>query len=117
MPKEISNYLKYRGKCQEMSKALAKEKGYKVVKGWYYDPLWNREEPHWWCVDDEGIIHDPTKLQFPSGGIPDFYREFKGIFTCPECGKDFPEKQVVIMGNGNYTCCSDQCAMSLIGLA
>lgn len=114
MTAQESNYLKHRGKCKEMSEALAAEKGYKVVRGWYFDPSWNREEAHWWCVDDKGVIHDPTSKQFAMGGIVDFYREFEGVFECAECSRSVKEEDAVDMGN--YIVCSDQCARRLVGI-
>ena len=111
----MTDYERYRGKCKEESEKLAKEKGYILVRGYYYEPLWNREEPHWWCVDEDGVIHDPTRKQFPSGGIADFYTEFDGTVECAECGKIVEEKDIIPMGN--YACCSDLCAMKLVGLA
>lgn len=112
----MSDYLKYRGKCKEFAEALSKENGYTLVRGWYYDPIWNREEAHWWCVDAEGNIHDPTSKQFPSGGVAEFYRPFEGYFECAECGAKVKEADVVDMGN-SYTVCSDRCALALVGLA
>ena len=110
-----SNYLKYRRKCKEMSESFIKENPeFRLVRGYYFDPIWNRKEPHWWCEDKEGNIHDPTKLQFPSGGIKDFYTEFDGYFECAECGVKVKEENAVQMGN--YVVCSSECAMKLVGL-
>lgn len=110
-----SNYSRYRGKCKEMCEALvADDPSLKMVRGHYYEPTWGREEPHWWCVNAEGVIIDPTKLQFPSGGIIDCYTEFDGTFDCEECGKNFPEAELVAAGN--YPVCSNTCALKLVGL-
>lgn len=109
------NYKKYRGKCREMSEALAKENpNFRLVRGLYYEPLWNREEPHWWCVDEEGQIHDPTRKQYPSGGQKEFYREFDGYFDCEECGRKVNEDNVIQMGR--YPVCSERCAKALVGI-
>ena len=111
-----SNYLKYRGKCKEMCDALVLEDPtLKLVRGYYFEPTWHRDEPHWWCVNTKGAIVDPTKLQFPTGGIVDFYTEFDGTYDCEQCGKNFPEAQLVDMGN--YATCSTMCAKRLVGVA
>jgi hypothetical protein len=111
----MNNYLKYRGKCKEMSEELAeKDKSLTLVRGYYYEPLWNREEPHWWCKKPCGEIVDPTKLQFPSGGIEDFYREFEGTMPCAECGVIIKEEEAIT--HGNYACCSTKCMLALVGL-
>ena len=109
------NYKKYRGKCKEYCEALIEENPkLRMVRGYYYEPHWSRDEPHWWCVDKDGNIHDPTKLQFPSGGIAGFYREFSGLVYCEECGKEMQEKDASNVGN--YPICSDRCAMNLVGV-
>lgn len=113
--KDQSDYLKYRGKCKEMcEEAVKKDPSLTMVRGHYYDPLWNREEPHWWTVRKDGTIFDPSARQFPTKGMGE-YTPFSGICTCVECGKEFPEEQLVVMGNGNYTCCSNLCAARLVG--
>lgn len=109
-----TDYEKYRGKCKEMSEALIKENpDFKLIRGFYYCPLWNREEMHWWTVSPDGTIHDPTKKQFASNGTG-VYREFDGYYECAECGKSVHEDKMV--QQGNYPCCSDRCAMRLVGL-
>ena len=37
------------------------------VAGFYHCPAWGRRQ-HWWCVDPDGKIVDPTAAQFPSLG-------------------------------------------------
>lgn len=110
-----TDYIKYRGKCKEMSEALIKENPeLRLVRGYYYEPLWNREEQHWWCEDKFGNIIDPTAKQFPSGGITQFYREFDGTVECEECGKTINEADVIMMGR--FPVCSSKCACRLVGL-
>lgn len=108
-------YLKYRGKCKEMSEALVAENpDLRLVRGHYWDPWWNREEPHWWCVDADGVIHDPTREQFPSKGVTEFYTEFNGMVACEQCGDAVEEANAVACGN--YMTCSNRCAHRLVGL-
>ena len=110
-----TNYVKYRGKCKEFCQELIQSNpDFKLVRGYYYEPLWDREEEHWWCVDGSNEIHDPTRMQYPSGGIKEFYREFDGTLDCAECGKTITESEIVSIGR--YAVCSKRCALSLVGL-
>ena len=110
---EESDYMKSRGKCKQMSEALIKENPkLRLVRGHYYCPIWG-EQPHWWCEDEYGMVHDPTAKQFPSKGIGE-YIEFNGMCYCAECGKEVPEKQADIQGN--YAFCSGRCHMRFVGL-
>lgn len=104
----------YRGKCKEMSEALAKEDPtLTVVRGFYYEPHWGREEEHWWCKKEDGTIVDPTRLQYPSGGIAEFYRKFDGTFECSECGENKPAEQM--MHQSRYHFCSHKCYGAFVG--
>jgi hypothetical protein len=110
-----SNYSRYRGKCKEMSEALVAENPVlRLVRGHYWEPMWNRDEPHWWCVNPDGEIIDPTRLQFPSGGIAEFYTEFDGTCECANCGKEFNEQDGRF--DSNYAFCSSSCNMRFVGL-
>jgi len=109
-----TDYEMFRGKCKEMCEALVEDNPkLRMVRGHYFCPVWNTKEPHWWCVDEDGDIVDPTARQFGSKGHGD-YIEFDGTIDCEECGKQVKEDDAVIMGN--YAVCSDKCAMSLVGL-
>lgn len=111
---EKSDYSKYRGKCKEFSEALcAEDPSLTLVRGYYYCHIWDRQEPHWWTVNAEGEIIDPTAKQFPSKGTGE-YIPFDGTYTCENCGKIVAEAQMVPCGN--YPTCSNQCAMRLVGL-
>jgi hypothetical protein len=113
-----NDYLKYRGKCKELCEDLvAKDPSLRLVKGWYYEAWWNKEEQHFWCEDKEGNIVDPSGRQFPSGGgneFKSFYREFIGVVNCEECGKEIDIDDAVMQGR--YPCCSMMCAGKLVGL-
>jgi hypothetical protein len=74
----MSDYIKYRGKCKELAEqAVIDDPALRLVRGWYVDPLWGKEQ-HWWTVRPDGTIYDPTKLQFPSKGTGE-YIEFEGV--------------------------------------
>ena len=99
-----------RGKCHEYSKAaVATDPSLRLVRGWYIDPTWGRQE-HWWTERPDGSIYDPTSAQFPMGGVREWYEEFAGIFPCEECGMDFAE------GKGYDRCCSVQCYGRMVGV-
>ena len=110
----LSDYERYRGKCKEMSQAAVDaDPSLTLVRGWYWCPIWNREEMHWWTKRPDGSIYDPTARQFPSKGHGE-YIEFSGTYTCAECGKEFPESELITMGN--YPVCSGLCARRLVGV-
>lgn len=108
-----SDYAKYRGKCKEMSEeAVAQDPSLRLVRGYYHCPFWGKQE-HWWTVCPDGTVFDPTKDQFPSKGIGE-YEEFDGWCVCEECGKKVKEEDAYMCGP--YPCCSNECAMRLVGL-
>lgn len=108
-----SDYIKYRGKCREMSEDLAsKDPTLTLVRGHYFCPFWG-EQPHWWVKDQNGKIIDPTAMQFPSKG-KGAYVEFDGTISCSECGKDMKEEDADI--SGKYAFCSMPCHMRFVGL-
>ena len=108
-----SNYEKYRGKCKEyVDKAILADSTLTAVRGWYMCPIWG-EQQHWWCVDKDGKVIDPTRKQFPSQGIGE-YVPFNGIITCSECGKEVPEEEALF--DSNYAFCSGRCHACFIGM-
>ena len=107
MSDEESDYMKYRGKCKEMCEALiATNPTLTLVRGFYFCPVWNTYEQHWWCVTLDGTIVDPTKLQFGSKGNG-IYTPFDGTITCEYCGKELPEEYAYFVEHHvycTYTC-------------
>jgi hypothetical protein len=113
----LEHYKKYRGKCREMCESLIIERpDYVLVRGHYFEPAWDTSEAHWWCVDTNGTIQDPSALQFPSGGIAEYYTEYDGFTDCEECGKRTAEADLILLGNGNHPVCSNECACRLLGV-
>ena len=111
---EQSNYLKYRGKCKEFCEAaILKDPTLTLVRGHYYQPMWNRDEQHWWTVKTDGTIHDPTRLQFPSAGTST-YTPFDGTVECVECGEQMLEDEASYYGN--YAFCSNLCMGKFVGV-
>lgn len=115
MPSEASesDYLKFRGRCRELAEAACVEDpALTLVRGHYHCPIWGKQA-HWWCVRADGSIHDPTRAQFPSGGLGE-YEPFDGTLECAECGRTIQEADAIEMGR--YAVCSDRCALRLVGL-
>lgn len=109
-----TDYLKYRGKCKEMSEAaVLADPTLTLVRGHYYCPIWNSDEPHWWCVKPDGTIVDPTARQFPSKGLG-IYTPFDGLVTCAECGKEVPEDKALF--ESSYAFCSGRCFGAFVGV-
>ena len=109
-----NDYKKYRGKCKEYVDVLiAYDKTLTAVRGHYICPLWGKQA-HWWAIKPDGTIVDPTVKQFPTKGIGAEYIPFNGMCICEQCGKEVPEAEAIPMGN--YACCSNICAMRLVGV-
>lgn len=107
-------YLEFRGRCKEMSEAACSEDTtLTLVRGHYFCPMWNTDEPHWWCVRQDGTILDPSKNQFPSRGLG-IYTPFDGRVSCAECGKEIDEDEARF--DSNYAFCSTRCNMRFVGL-
>jgi hypothetical protein len=92
------------GKCHEASIEMQEQFPHlRLVRGHYHDVMWGERE-HWWLVDDDENIVDPTATQFPSKGsghyyeLPDDAKEPLG--KCMNCGEYCYE-------NRNF--CSDGC--------
>jgi hypothetical protein len=110
---QTRNYLKYRGKCKELSeKACAENPDLTLVRGYYHCPFWGRQS-HWWTKDNEGKIFDPTKDQFPSRGMGE-YEEFDGYLECSNCGKRIHESEGSY--DSNYVFCSNLCHGRFVGV-
>jgi hypothetical protein len=114
MMDNLSDYIQFRGRCKELSEAACKaDPTLRLVRGHYFCPIYNTDEPHWWCVRADGTIEDPSKQQFPSNGFG-IYTEFTGIIACAECGNESPEAECRI--EGRYGFCSTACALRFVGL-
>lgn len=113
---QLEGYFKYRGKCKQFcEEAIKADPTLTLVRGHYYEPLWGTNEQHWWTKRQDGTIFDPTREQFPSGGIPELYEEFDGNVACDECGTVKPEAEMRF--DSRYAFCSDLCHGRFIGMA
>ena len=110
-----TNYKKYRGKCREFSEQAVKDDpSLRLVRGYYWCPIWNKEEQHWWCETPDGTIVDPTVLQFPSAGAG-MYREYDGTVECAECGKTLNEEDATFYSNYAF-CKNTPCLCKFVGV-
>jgi hypothetical protein len=114
--KKLTNYQKYRGKCQNLCDKLLKEDPtLTLVRGHYICPQWG-PQAHWWCIDTEGNIVDPSVKQFPTEGVGATYVEYDGMVECSECKKKLKEEDALIEGNGNHAFCNSTCYGRYVGI-
>ncbi len=107
-------YKRYRGQCHRLAvKACELDPTLTLVRGHYWCPFWNTEEPHWWTQRQGGTVYDPARLQFPSRGSGE-YTPFNGMVSCAECGKEVAEENADI--DGNYAFCSHICHGRFVGV-
>jgi hypothetical protein len=111
----MNDYLKFRGRCKELAeKAVVEDPTLRLVRGYYYCPITNREEQHWWTVDPDGNIYDPSCAQFPSRGAGE-YEEFTGVVTCEVCGVGMVEEEALFQGS--HIVCRGGCYGILVGVS
>lgn len=116
---------KYWGKCADyVSNLIENDPSLTAVRGHYLCYQDNESYPHWWAVDEQGKIIDPTAKQFRSNGHG-YYEEFSGTVECSQCGKEMvladhddplAETEQIIGGNGNYIFCGDICYGKFVGV-
>lgn len=101
----INNVTEHYGRCREVTDRMVQQfPELRQVRGYYHCPIWGERE-HWWCVDPNGKVVDPTFAQFPSKGIGEYveYHGPEATGMCPECGG--------YCFDGNYFC-SEPCKTS-----
>ncbi len=84
------NVFKFYGQCAPVTKQMQSVfPELERVRGHYFCEFWGKRE-HWWLKDAGGVIVDPTKMQFPSGGRGDYREWLEGdpepTGKCMECG-------------------------------
>lgn len=100
------------GQCAEVTEKMQKAfPELARVRGHFMCCFWGLRS-HWWLVDPDGEIVDPTVAQFPSAGMatPSAYEPWdenakEPTGKCPNCG--------ALCYDGNY-CCSDECDRAYI---
>jgi hypothetical protein len=100
----MSDYLQYRGKCKELSEKLcADDKSLTLVRGWYHCPVWGKQA-HWWTVQADGTVIDPTVRQFPTHGAGATYEPYDGTIVCEYCSKIVHEQDAYFVEHHAYCC-------------
>lgn len=106
---DVEGYRQFRGKCKELSEAaVADDATLTLMRGYYFCPIWNAKDAHWWTMRSDGTIYDPTKDQFPSKGAG-IYTPFNGVVECDQCGKKMTENEAAKNSIGKYAFCSYDC--------
>lgn len=99
------------GRCRDEALKLAREdRSLTIVRGWAI-PVGHAMVQHWWLIDCDGNIVDPTVDQFPLKplyspecvGVP--VERPQRVHLCPNCGGEH-------FGEYDYTVCSERCARS-----
>lgn len=103
------------GHCQSICEAIAKvSPQFRVARGHYFCPIWNRDRGHWWLVSEDGIIYDPTREQFPSRGSGVYTELDTDNIPCSNCGQSRPLAKISI--ESNYAFCSSECHAAFVGI-
>ena len=109
-----ADYLKYRGQCKPLcDQAIKDDPTLTLVRGYYFCPIWNVREQHWWTKRTDGSIYDPSALQYPSAGAG-FYEEFNGCLECDNCGKTIKESEARF--DSRFAFCSYECHGRFVGV-
>ena len=87
----VKSYEDAYGECKSVTKMMVKEfPELKRVRGYYFCLCWG-QRMHWWCVETDGNIIDPTKEQFPTKGTCRYEPLKEGdpisIGKCVNCGE------------------------------
>lgn len=78
------------------------------VRGHYHCPVWGMRA-HWWLIDEDGTIVDPTSRQFPSAGL--------GVYEPWQEGDNEPTGKCMHCGNYCYNgdvACSESCQREIV---
>lgn len=104
----VKEYADAYGKCGEVTEEMQAEfPELRRVRGFYHCPMIG-QRTHWWLMTEDNIVVDPTKRQFPSGGLLGDYEELADdeledrvpTGPCMECGEPCFK---------GATFCSDEC--------
>jgi len=102
------------GQCDQITQEMQKAFPHlQRARGFYYCFLWG-QRTHWWLVDTDDTIVDPTAAQFPSKG-KGVYEEISDeeisdrvpVGVCANCGGPRYAKD-------DGTVCSEECGIEYI---
>ena len=98
------------GKCEEAATAMAEIfENLTIVKGHVYCD-WGKRS-HWWCVDTQGTIVDPTKSQFGSITEYDPWEPGNEVCAgkCMNCGEEIWVTIQSLDNSVHESICSKKC--------
>lgn len=94
--KNVKDRTEAYGACASITRKMWEAFPFELrrVRGFYYCTFWGRRE-HWWLVDLNNNVVDPTASQFPSNGMGT-YEELTDeevekccpVGKCPNCGNE-----------------------------
>ena len=100
------NFREAYGQCKKYTDLMAAAfPNLKVRAGYYHCYVWGKRQ-HWWLETENGIVIDPTAMQFPSEGTCEYEFVEEGerpIGRCINCGGD------VFKGSPCRELCSKSC--------
>lgn len=111
--KNFPTFAETYGKCQEASEAMKLAfPELTIVKGYVWAGAWGKRG-HWWLVDENGGIVDPTAKQFTSG-VGSYEPWVPGsevrVGKCMNCGDEIWESLDSLEDVKIKSICSEECA-------
>lgn len=99
------------GRCKEYTDEMAKVfQDLEVRAGYYHCYIWGRRT-HWWLITKNGIVVDPTAIQFPSKGTGEYEslnERQRPIGRCINCGRE------TFLTSPSHEFCSHDCEKETI---
>ena len=104
-----TNYNDAYGKCKEVTQKMQNVfPELTLIRGFYHCPIW-KQRCHWWLVDSQNNVIDPTARQFPSNGSGEYIRwnekDKEPTGKCINCGEYCYD---------GGTVCSDKCGREFV---
>lgn len=114
LSEDANHFAHYAGKCHLYVWEWIKENPALLPQSGFYDCLFWGYRQHWWAIDEDGEVFDPTDLQFPSSGAGEYIPLHEAQIPCPECGDIIPPFRIG-MFHHNHMVCSEDCYSRMIG--
>lgn len=98
-----------RGKCGAATAAMKEAFPELRIERGHVQAPWGKDA-HWWCVDTDGTIVDPTASQFQTWLSPEDYEPYRDgdpvrVSTCMHCGEGVWRSDP----KARPTFCGDEC--------
>jgi len=109
-----NHYAHFAGKCYLYVWQWWQRNNQLLVQAGFYEcPFWG-SRTHWWLIDENGEVFDPTCSQFPSRGMGEYIPLHEASVSCCKCGQYVPT-HLIGYWHHNHNVCSDRCYGRLIG--